>query len=603
MICKVNTGLMKQNSSWWWRLPGSGTALICLGILLSGCATTSQEPAVEVAVEEPQAEVQEAAPVEPPPRPRPEDYPVAPFEGDSLYQLLAAEIAGYRSHYDVALEKYMLAAEATRDPGVAARATRMALYLKDDPAALRMVDIWAAVEPDNLTAHRHAVDLLLRADRPDEAIVHMEQVKNLGGSARFEVFAYQASGLPDDKRQALLDAIEEMSSRHPEDSRLKFSRAILLQQEGKHAEALAIADAVLATEDDVNVIILKMTSLSALGRKEEAQAFLAAQVALMPANRRLRLVLARVLFEDGQLAEAQVQYEKVLEHSPNDGDVLFALALIAMQNEDDVQARRHFEKMVRWNRRSGEAHYYLGGLAERRADTQAALDHSRQAGDGYEYVPAQARIGSILVEDGLWDEARDQLQRARQEQPEKAQQLIMVEAQLLADRGLENEVFEFLDKVIADDPQNIELLYFRAMTGQRFGYLDILESDLRRIITVDPENADALNALGYTLTDQTDRHEEALELIEKALEIKPGEAAFIDSMGWVQYRLQNYDAAILHLRRALELFQNDEVAAHLGEVLWVVGEKVEAIEIWNKALEWAPESEILKSVMQRFQGE
>ena len=141
------------------------------------------------------------------------------------------------------------------------------------------------------------------------------------------------------------------------------------------------------------------------------------------------------------------------------------------------------------------------------------------------------------------------------------------------------------------------------MTGQRFGYLDILESDLRRIITVDPENADALNALGYTLTDQTDRHEEALELIEKALEIKPGEAAFIDSMGWVQYRLQNYDAAILHLRRALELFQNDEVAAHLGEVLWVVGEKVEAIEIWNKALEWAPESEILKSVMQRFQGE
>ncbi len=541
--------------------------------------------------------------MEPPPRPRPEDYPVAPFEGDSLYQLLAAEIAGYRSHYDVALEKYMLAAEATRDPGVAARATRMALYLKDDPAALRMVDIWAAVEPDNLTAHRHAVDLLLRADRPDEAIVHMEQVKNLGGSARFEVFAYQASGLPDDKRQALLDAIEEMSSRHPEDSRLKFSRAILLQQEGKHAEALAIADAALATEDDVNVIILKMTSLSALGRKEEAQAFLAAQVALMPANRRLRLVLARVLFEDGQLAEAQVQYEKVLEHSPNDGDVLFALALIAMQNEDDVQARRHFEKMVRWNRRSGEAHYYLGGLAERRADTQAALDHYRQAGYGYEYVPAQARIGSILVEDGLWDEAREQLQRARQEQPEKAQQLIMVEAQLLADRGLENEVFEFLDKVIADDPQNIELLYFRAMTGQRFGYLDILESDLRRIITVDPENADALNALGYTLTDQTDRHEEALELIEKALEIKPGEAAFIDSMGWVQYRLQNYDAAILHLRRALELFQNDEVAAHLGEVLWVVGEKVEAIEIWNKALEWAPESEILKSVMQRFQGE
>ena len=141
------------------------------------------------------------------------------------------------------------------------------------------------------------------------------------------------------------------------------------------------------------------------------------------------------------------------------------------------------------------------------------------------------------------------------------------------------------------------------MTGQRFGYLEILEGDLRRIIEIDPNNADALNALGYTLTDQTDRHEEALELIEKALAIKPDEAAFIDSMGWVQYRLQNYGAAILHLRRAFALFRNDEVAAHLGEVLWMVGKRVEALEIWNDALKWAPESEILRAVMQRFRGE
>ncbi|MCS5575441.1 MAG: tetratricopeptide repeat protein, partial [Pseudomonadales bacterium] len=384
--------------------------------------------------------------------------------------------------------------------------------------------------------------------------VHMEQVKNLGGSARFEVFAYQAASLPADKRLTLLAAIEEMSARHPGDGQLKFSKAILLQQEGLHAEALLIADEILASEEDVNVIILKITTLNALGRQEQARTFLTTQVEAMPTNRRLRLFLARLLFEGGNLAGAQVQYEEVLEKAPNDGDVLFALALIAMQNENDTEAKRYLERMVRWNRRAGEAHYYLGSLAERSSDATAALDHYRQVGNGYEYVPAQARIGSILVEDGLWDEARENLSRARHQQPDKAQQLMLLEAQLLADRGLESDVFEFLDGVIGEDPRNMELLYFRAMAGQQFGYLEILEADLRRIIEIDPDNADALNALGYTLTDQTDRHEEAMELIEKALAIKPDEAAFIDSMGWVQFRLENYEAAIFHLRKALALF-------------------------------------------------
>ena len=138
------------------------------------------------------------------------------------------------------------------------------------------------------------------------------------------------------------------------------------------------------------------------------------------------------------------------------------------------------------------------------------------------------------------------------------------------------------------------------MAGEKIGRLDILERDLGQIIANDPDNADALNALGYTLTDQTDRHEEALELIERALAIKPDEAAFIDSLGWVHYRLKNFDLAIQHLRRALELFQNDEVAAHLGEALWVIGNTEEAREVWNKALELAPESEILLEVIEKF---
>jgi tetratricopeptide (TPR) repeat protein len=138
------------------------------------------------------------------------------------------------------------------------------------------------------------------------------------------------------------------------------------------------------------------------------------------------------------------------------------------------------------------------------------------------------------------------------------------------------------------------------MTGEKFGDLSILERDLRAIITIQPGNADALNALGYTLTDRTDRHEEALALIERALAINPSEAAFIDSLGWALYRLENFTESVAHLRKALELFPNDEVAAHLGEVLWVMGERLEANEVWRKALELAPQSEILKKIIQQF---
>lgn len=575
--------------------------ILLLFSALGGCATTESEPDVVLAETEEATPAPEAPPKpEVKPRPRPEDYPVAPFEGDALYQLLVAEIAGYRSRYDVALEKYMAASEETLDPGVAARATRLALYLKNDDAALHTVAIWADQEPDNIDAHRHAVDLLLRAGRLEEAIEHMEAVKNLGGLARFEVFAYRAAGLTPEARSSLLIAVTKMLEKHPGDHQLMFSRAVLLEQEGRLEEALSLVEEVLLTSTDINVAVLKMSLLTSMQRTEEAHAYMRGKVEELPENRRLRLILARMLFEQQDLIAAREQYLLVLEKAPNDGDVLFALALIALQQEDDTEAKRYFERMVRWNRRAGEAHYYLGSIAERQSDAVTALGEYRQVGDGYEFIPAQARIAALLVDDGLWEEARQHLHRMRTQRPDKAQQLTMVEAQLLAERGMQEEVFEFLDAVVAAEPDSIDLLYFRAMTGQRFERLDILENDLRKVIELDPGNADALNALGYTLTDQTDRHQEALVLIEKALALKPDEAAFIDSMGWVQYRLANYDAAITHLRRALSLFQNDEVAAHLGEVLWVVGEKIEAFEIWNKALELAPESEILKNVMQRF---
>lgn len=536
-------------------------------------------------------------------QPEPIVYPVAPFQGDALYQLLVAEIAGFRSRYDVALEQYMQATEETRDAGVAERATRLALYLKKEDAALRTALIWAEKDSGNIDAHRHAADLLLRSGRLEEAIDHMEAVKNLGGLAKFDVFAFRSANLSPEARSSLLKVVSEMLDRHPEDRELMFSKAVLLDQSGELEQALNLIDRLILVSDNINVVVLKLGVLTKLERSDDALVFLQAKVEALPDNTRLRLILARLVFERGDLESAKQQYGMALQSSPNDGDVLFALALIALQQRDDELAKRYFERMVRWDRRPGEAQYYLGGIAERQSDTVSALRAYEQVGDGYEFVPAQARIATILVNDGRWEEAREHLSRMRTRRPARERQLIMIEAQLLEDRGMEEEAFVFLDQVLLERPRDVEFLYFRAMTGQRFDRLDILERDLRRVIEVEPENADALNALGYTLTDQTDRHEEALELIARALALKPDEAAFIDSMGWVQYRLKNYEEAVVHLRRALTLFQNDEVAAHLGEVLWVMGDRQEANRVWEEALKIAPESNILQDVIKKFRVE
>ena len=573
-------------------------------VVISGCATAPQNPMAEAVAEQSDIAPAEETQVGPePPEPEEIEYPVAPLTGDTLYNLLAAEVAGYRSHYDFALEKYVAVAEDTRDPLVAARATRLALYVKDHEQALRTALVWAEEDPDNVDAHRATVDLLLNQGRMEEAITHLWAIRKLGGLARFDLFAYQSANLSPQRRKGVLQAISTMLVENPGDQQLMFARAILLEQSGRYDESLELTNRLLQESRDVSVIALQASLLSSQGKTPEAIQVLQDGVQVTAGNRRLRLILARMLFESGDLAAARIQYGQVLEQSSNDGDVLLALALIALDQGEDAEAKRYFERMVRWNRRPGEAHYYLGGIAEREGDRATALREYRQAGEGYEFIPAQARIGAILASEDRWAEAREHFDRLRTQRPGRQQQLILLEAQLLAEHDMEQEVFEFLDAALAQQPESIDLLYFRAMTGQRFERLDILEADLRRVIEIDPDNADALNALGYTLTDQTDRHEEALVLIEKALSIKPDEAAFIDSMGWVQYRLNNYEEALIFLRRALELFKNDEVAAHLGEVLWVTGRKEEAVRIWENGLELAPDSDILKNVIIRFRGE
>ena len=567
------------------------SAVLLLGV--SGCKSTP-----EVSTSEQQEHVgQENVHQEPD---EPVEYPLRPFDKETLYQLLLAEIAGYRKNYDLALENYALEAVKTRDAGVAARATRLAAYLKRDDIAAPAAELWAELEPDSLEAHRHAAEQAIRAGNLSIAVAHMESVKRLGGLANFNAVAYRAGNLDQEERDLLLATISEMLVQYPEDEQLLFSKAVLLEQSNRTEEALYITEKLLGDSPDINVVILRVNALKRMGQIKTALKLLEKEVKQRPEHRRLKVFYARVLFDEGLLDRARQQYENLLLIVPRDGDILFALALIAMEQEREMLAIEYFSRMIEFGQRVGEANYYLGTLMEKIGDPARALRHYRQAGLGYEFLPTQARITDILATSGQVDEARNYIQNLIVKNPEREVQLVLLEAQMLADHSSLAAALEFMSQQIVKDSDNVEYRYFRAMTGERNNDLALLESDLRHIIALNPDNADAMNALGYTLADKTDRYEEALILISRALEIKPNEAAFIDSIGWVHYRLENYDQAIRFLRQALDMFPNDEVAAHLGEVLWVAGNRTEASKVWQQGLELAPDSKILQEVIGRF---
>ena len=586
--------------------------LVIALILLGGCTSQSVKESAPKTTDASSAAVDASAEAEVsavnasiaeskvPKRPRPSDYPVAPFPKDALYQLLVAEVAGYRGEYSTALEKYVDMALKTRDAGVAQRAAMLAVYLKRYEEALTTSKIWVEQEPDSIEARRYLSEQLLRIGDMEQAIVHMEAIKNLGGLANFESFAYSAANMDDKGREVLLEAMSRMLAEYPGDEQLMFSKAVLLEQSGQLEEALQLANQLLVSKKDINVIVLKVNALKDLLRTDEALVFLESTLEELADKRRLRLIYARMLFEAERLVDAEKQYEQVHQQAPNDSDILFALALISMEQGKDESAKGYLNQMIRFNRRANEAHYYLGSIADKNDKIPQAISEYKMVGPGREFLAAQVRIAALLADQDRLDDARAHLENQRANNPERYNRLVMIEGQLLSERGHEAEFFELLETVIQKQPENVELLYFRAMTGQSLGRLDVLEQDLLRVIEIDPGNADAMNALGYTLADQTDRHDEALVLIERALEIKPNEAAFIDSLGWVQYRLENYKDAVTNLRKALSLFDNDEVAAHLGEVLWVSGEQQEARNVWQKALDARPDSDILKRVIKRF---
>jgi tetratricopeptide (TPR) repeat protein len=567
-------------------------ALLAALALLGGCQTfTTSAPDGAPPAEEASAATEAQ---------KPEVY--ASFSQETLLALLTAELAGQRNRFDIAIDNYVQQAQATQDAGVAERGFRIAEYLGAEQAALDTALIWAKNAPDSLDAQRAAGIQLARAGRHDEAMAYMARVLQRKGDTHFDFLALSALETDPDTRAGLLQSFDRLLGKYPDNGQLLFGKALLLQQDDRPQEALELLEAQSANQDEIPPLLLHARLLQNLERGAEALPLLEKGIRQHPDDRRLRLTYARLLVEQDRLDDAKGEFASLLQQFPQDDDLRFSLALVCLEAEAWREAIVYLEELVERDSHVDAAHYNLARAYEALGEKDSALIEYALVGPGNDFLPAQARQAQLLFDSKRSAEASKRLSQARTAQPDYAIQLYLIESEALASHEQHEQAWQLVQQALEQFPDDLNLLYTRAMLAEKRDDLELLEQDLRFILEREPDNSMALNALGYTLADRTTRYDEAKTLIEQALRLDPQDPAILDSLGWVNYRLGNLDEAERLLRQALARFPDHEVAAHLGEVLWARGKQREARKVWANALKEQPDSTVLRSTLLRLTG-
>lgn len=564
--------------------------LISISLILSGCQALAPERNQSANDTDATAATQISRPAE----------SIADFSSDTLISLLTAEIAGQRDRFDIASDNYSEQAQITGDPGVAERAFRIAEYLGEDHRALSSALIWANTAPDNIEAQRSAAIQLAQAQRYDEAMQRMEIVLLANGETQFDFLALSAAQSDRRTIQALLQSFDRLLAKHPQNQQLVFSKAVLLNQDERTLDALHLLEKQPKKNAVVATILLRARLLSQLDRGEEALPLLRNALKKHPEDNRLRITYARQFIELNRLEEARAEFLELLQQSPYDDDLRFSLALINMDLGAWLEAQAYLEDLIIRGSHTNAAQYNLGRVFEELQDSEQALAAYNSVQAGSNYLPAQQRIIALLLSNERLRDATIHFEQQRVLHTDLVIQLHLIEAEGLSRHGHVENAWVRINQALRQHPNDPSLLYTRAMVADKRNDLAQLEQDLRFIIAADPDNAMALNALGYTLADRTERLEEARELIEKAHQLEPDDAAITDSLGWVYYRLGDKHTAERLLREAFSAYPDAEVAAHLGEVLWQLGKHKEAQQVWNQALETQPNHPVLLETIQRL---
>ncbi|KXJ41696.1 MAG: hypothetical protein AXA67_05060 [Methylothermaceae bacteria B42] len=523
-------------------------------------------------------------------------------KSDILYVLLTAEIAGQRGQYRLALDNYLQVADKIPEPWVAERAARIALYLNDVEKAKKAVELWLSRDPDSLDANKAAVMLYLQSGENEKAIDRLAHLMTLAGANKeqvlLEILRFMDKKVPKPQSLAVMEALSQRFPRSPE---VHYAFGLLALRQGNTDLALKHVTKALELRPDWNKVQLMQSHLLAqLGESDKARHSLKALIEKHPENIQLRMVYAQFLLKQQDYKAAEQEFNKILRLQPDHPDALYAYALVSLQLHKDKQAEKALKLLLQQPKWRSEAYFYLGRIEAKRGNYQKALEWFEKIKEGDLVFDAEVNSTAALVKLGKVEEALKRLEKLQTQYPEKKRQLYLLQAEILNEQKDYQGAFEVLSRALIDFPGDSDLLYARALLAEKLDRLDIVEADLKKILEKNPDDANALNALGYTLVDRTNRYEEAKSFLDKALRLKPDDPAILDSYGWLLYKLKDYSGALHYLQKAYQINPDPEIGAHLGEVLWALERRDEAKQLWREVIKKTKKGDRIRELVERF---
>jgi len=567
------------------------SASITLALFLAGCATSAPDMSVEAPLALDDAEIAEA----------PEARPETPIPDDSLLPLLQAEFALRQRDFDQGLALLSEQAVLLEDPALARRALRLAEFVNDTDRAAMMAVRLVELDSDDGAAAAAASGWLSRAGRPVDAVYYAKLAFEHGHPVNVATNLGTYDALDEGSQLAIAEAIRAITAQWPEDDQAAIAASLLARLEGdfKRAESF-IVPVLERSPEDIRAVMLWTQLMLDQGSRNPFD-LLATTVSRYPDNQELRLQYARLLGSEGNYTGARAQFVLLLERDAENAELLSTAALLDFELEYFDEALSKFEQLIALGERLDEAHYYVGRIEMANDRYPKAIAAFAAVGPSREFRDAKALAAQLLIDTAFASDIKTFFDDQRRAYPSAAEQLFLLEADSLRDWS--GESLKAYDRGLIAFPQSFSLLYGRAMVHESEGQLGAMENDLRSILAQDPDHAATLNALGYTLTNHTQRYEEAANLIERALALSPGDPAILDSLGWVYYKLGQYSESEALLREAHKSFPDPEVAAHLGEVLWVQGRQFEARDVWRDGLGRVPDHPIILETVKRLGAE
>ncbi len=566
-----------------WALISAGT------IGLNGCASQGQ-PKAEINSDTTAADNQNSV------------------SADFIYKYLAGEVAGQRGDLGTSGAIFYELARTEKDARLAERAAKIATYGNVPGLAIPAIKLWAELDPSSNEAQQAVTETLIATGKLSEtepflAKLLAKEETRAGGF----LYLNNLLGRSND-RTGVLTLIQKLAKPYPDLAEAHLAVAQAAWLANKDNTALNALDKVETLHAGWNVAALLKGQVLFRESPQAAIDFYRNFLEKQPDANEIRINYAKVLVSQKQYATAKKEFPIILETAKNDdaknmAEMTAIIGLLSYQAADYTAAETYFKQALTLDFKDTEQLYiYLGQTAEKQQQDQTAIAWYKKVPTGQRFLEAQISLANITARTQSVDTAIEQLDDIEDLNTE--QQIIVIQSQaaLLTKAKRNEEAFELLEGAVKNMPNTPDLVYDYALAAERLLKFELMEAELRKAIEAKPDFAAAYNALGYSFADRNIRLNEAIKLIEKALSLSPNDHYMLDSLGWAHYRKGHLDKALKYLQQAYAINPDPEIAAHLGEVLWLKGQHDAAKKIWSEALTTHPDNEVLISTTNKFKS-